>query len=442
MLSALASYAIEHLSLSLLLLGIGAVVLRWVPAQARHSWLFGALLVAVLGPLLPFAALAPEGASTQLLANSAPSGAAGGPGFKAGWAAALLGLWIAVGLLQLYRLLSAWRSANVLVLLSPRALDIEYRHADLLPPGTRVHLSAGFGPAVLGVWKPCIVLPAWLAAQLPREALRAVLSHEVEHIARRDPAWHALQRVVLAVFWWNPALARLARWLDQARELACDAGAAARTGDRLQYAEALLCVAGRQAPGQAPRSLAGLAMTGNAPLLEHRIDALLDSGRRRRGARAALNGVLALAMASAWATASTATPSVSVKTWERQPEPAREGLAAAGAEWERLSRSARAEHQQLSQSAQSEYERLSQAAQSEYERLSQTAQTRYEQLAHIAQSEPQRLSQTAQTRYEQLANIAQSENERLSQTARSRYEQLAHIAQTGHERLSQTAQTR
>ena len=398
MLSALVSYAIEHLSLSLLLLGIGAVVLRWVPAQARHSWLLGALLVAVLGPLLPFAALAPEGASTQLLANSAPSGAAGGPGFKAGWAAALLGLWIAVGLLQLYRLLSAWRSANVLVLLSPRALDIEYRHADLLPPGIRVHLSAGFGPAVLGVWKPCIVLPAWLAAQLPREALRAVLSHEVEHIARRDPAWHALQRVVLAVFWWNPALARLARWLDQARELACDAGAAARTGDRLQYAEALLCVAGRQAPGLAPRSLAGLAMTGNAPLLEHRIDALLDSdsGRRRRGARSAMNGVLALAMASAWATASTATPAVSVKTWERQPEPARAGLAAAGAEWERLSRSARAEHQQLSQSAQSEYERLSQAAQSEYERLSQTAQTRYEQLAHIAQSENERIARDAQ----------------------------------------------
>lgn len=403
MLSALVSYAIEHLSLSLLMLGMGAVVLRWVPAQARHSWLLGALLVAVLGPLLPFAALAPEGASTQWLANSAPSGAAGGPGFKAGWAAALLGLWIAVGLLQLYRLLSAWRSANVLVLLSPRALDIEYRHADLLPPGTRVHLSAGFGPAVLGVWKPCIVLPAWLAAQLPREALRAVLSHEVEHIARRDPAWHALQRVVLAVFWWNPALARLARWLDQARELACDAGAAARTGDRLQYAEALLCVAGRQAPGLAPRSLAGLAMTGNAPLLEHRIDALLDSdsGRRRRVARSAMNGVLALAMASAWATASTATPAVSVKTWERQPEPARAGLAAAGAEWERLSRSARAEHQQLSQSAQSEYERLSQAAQSEYERLSQTAQSRHEQLAQAAQAEHERLSHSAQVDYEQ-----------------------------------------
>ena len=434
MLSALVSYAIEHLSLSLLLLGMGAVVLRWVPAQARHSWLLGALLVAVLGPLLPFAALAPEGASTQLLANSAPSGAAGGPGFKAGWAAALLGLWIAVGLLQLYRLLSAWRSANVLVLLSPRALDIEYRHADLLPPGTRVHLSAGFGPAVLGVWKPCIVLPAWLAAQLPREALRAVLSHEVEHIARRDPAWHALQRVVLAVFWWNPALARLARWLDQARELACDAGAAARTGDRLQYAEALLCVAGRQAPGLAPRSLAGLAMTGNAPLLEHRIDALLDSdsGRRRRGARSAMNGVLVLAMASAWATASTATPAVSVKTWERQPEPARAGLAAAGAEWERLSRSARAEHQQLSQSAQSEYERLSQAAQSEYERLSQTAQTRYEQLANIAQSENERLSQTARSRYEQLAHIAQTGHERLSQTAQTRYDQLAQIAKSEH----------
>ena len=434
MLSALVSYAIEHLSLSLLMLGMGAVVLRWVPAQARHSWLLGALLVAVLGPLLPFAALAPEGASTQWLANSAPSGAAGGPGFKAGWAAALLGLWIAVGLLQLYRLLSAWRSANVLVLLSPRALDIEYRHADLLPPGTRVHLSAGFGPAVLGVWKPCIVLPAWLAAQLPREALRAVLSHEVEHIARRDPAWHALQRVVLAVFWWNPALARLARWLDQARELACDAGAAARTGDRLQYAEALLCVAGRQAPGLAPRSLAGLAMTGNAPLLEHRIDALLDSdsGRRRRGARSAMNGVLVLAMASAWATASTATPSVSVKTWERQPEPAREGLAAAGAEWERLSRSARAEHQQLSQSAQSEYERLSQAAQSEYERLSQTAQTRYEQLANIAQSENERLSQTARSRYEQLAHIAQTGHERLSQTAQTRYDQLAQIAKSEH----------
>lgn len=401
MFSAIASYALEHAWLSVLLLLVSAVVLRWVPAQARHPWLLGALLVAVLGPLLPFAGLAPEGAGRQALAASASSGAAGGSGVSAGWAAALLVLWIAVGLLQLYRLFSSWRSANVLLLLSPRALDIECRNADLLPPGTRVHLSAGFGPAVLGVWKPCIVLPACLAAELPREALRAVLSHEAEHIARRDPAWHALQRVVLAVFWWNPALGRVARWLDQARELACDAGAAARAGDSLQYAEALLCVAGRQPPGLAPRALAGLAMASNAPLLEHRIDALVASGRRRRGARSAMDGVLALAMASAWATASTATPAVSVKPWEREPERARAGLAAAGAQWERLSRSASAEHQQLSQTAQAEYERLSQAAQSEYERLSQTAQSKYEQLARAAQSEHERLSRFAQIAYEQ-----------------------------------------
>ena len=431
MLSALASYAMEQFLLSVLLLLVCAVALRWLPANARHPWLAGALVVAVLGPLLPFVGAASEGAGTQALAAIAPSGGGGGIGIGANWTAALLGLWGAIGLFQLHRLFAAWRSANLLAMLSPRSLEMELRHSDLLPPGTRVHLSAGFGPAVLGVWKPCIVLPARLAAQLTREALRAVIAHEAEHIARRDPVWHALQRVILAVFWWNPALARLARWLDQARELACDAGAAARAGDRLQYAEALLCVAGRQQPGLAPRSLAGLAMTSKAPLLEHRIDALLDSGSRRRGARSAMNGVLVMAMASAWATASTATPAVSVKTWEREPEPARAGLAAAGAEWERLSRSARAEHQQLSQSAQGEYERLSQAAQSEYERLSQTAQSRYERLARAAQSEHERLSQTAQSRYEQLARAAQSEHERLSRSAQIDYEQRLAAADRG-----------
>lgn len=409
MFSALASYAIEHFSLSVLMLVTGAVVLRWVPAQARYPWLLGALLVAVLGPLLPFATLAPEGAGIPLPACGAPSGASAGPAFEASWAAALLGLWISVGLARLHGLLSAWRRARVLALLSPRALDIEYRYADLLPPGTRVHLSAGFGPAVLGVWKPFIVLPAWLATQLPREAMRAVLSHEAEHIHRRDPAWHALQRVLLAVFWWNPILARLGRWLDQARELACDAGAAARAGDRLQYAEALLCVAGRQSPDLAPRSLAALAMTGKPPLLEHRIDALLHTGRRHWGARSAVNGVLALAMASAWAAAATATPAVSVKAWERQLDPTHAGLVAAEAAWESLSRSARAEQQHLAQSAQAQYERLSQGVQSEYERLSQSAQSGYEQLARAAQSEHERRSRSAQIDLERRLTAADEE---------------------------------
>ncbi|MBP6626250.1 MAG: M56 family metallopeptidase, partial [Arenimonas sp.] len=323
MTSVLVSYAIEHLFLSGLLLAVAAAVVRWVPAHARHPWLLGALVVAVAGPLLPLAAMLPGDAPTHLSSASALPRVAGGDiGLPSAWAAALLAVWASIGLVRMCRLAKAWRSAGVVARLSHRSLEIERQHADVLHRGTRVHLSPCFGPAVLGVLNPCIVLPARVAAQLPYEAMRAVIAHESEHIARRDPAWHALERASLALFWWNPAMAQLARWLDQARELACDAGAARRAGNRVQYAEALLCVA-VHARGAPPKpALAALAMASGTPLLEHRIDALLQPGHHRRGTRSAVGCLLALAMLSAWAAASTAAPAVRMPTTDLRADEA------------------------------------------------------------------------------------------------------------------------
>ena len=390
MASVLASYAIEHFFLSGLLLILGAAVVRWVPAHSRHPWLLGALLMAVLGPLLSVAIMAPVGGPTALLATGSPTvdAATGGRlGLDPTWVVVMLGLWGAVGIVRLCRLVASWRSASALARISPRSLEIERNFAGVLPRGARVHLSTSFGPAVLGVLNPCIVLPAQLVGQLSTGALRAVLAHEAEHIARRDPAWHALQRAALALFWWNPAMTRLAGWLDDARELACDAGASRRAGDSVQYAEALLCVAGQAQGAHAPRWLAGLAMASGTPLLEIRVDALLAPGRYAQRKQVAVSGLLAFAMMSAWAAASAATPQVRMSEPVDAWDPAID-VGTAQAEYERLTQAAQSEYERLSQSAQSEYERLSQEAQSGYEQLSQSARHEYEQALAAAERAP------------------------------------------------------
>ena len=186
---------------------------------------------------------------------------------------------------------------------------------------------------------------------------------------------------------------------------------------------------------------AGKRGASGSPLLELRIDALLEPERPPQGKRSALVGLLALAMLSAWAAASTATPEVrlSAPAGEWHPWAAANAPALASARQGEPA-AVQAGYERLSQTAQSEYERLAETAESEYERLSHTAQSEYERLSQTAQSEHERLSQTAQAEYERLDQLAQSEYERLSQAAQSDYEQRSQSDQGNYERAMAAAQ--
>jgi beta-lactamase regulating signal transducer with metallopeptidase domain len=89
--------------------------------------------------------------------------------------------------------------------------------------GVPVHITAGSrGPAVHGLLRTRICLPAGLEGLLSQRELDAVLLHEVTHAKRRDNLLGLIHEVAQCVLWFHPLL-----WLTSARvalyrELSCD----------------------------------------------------------------------------------------------------------------------------------------------------------------------------------------------------------------------------
>ncbi len=127
-------------------------------------------------------------------------------------------------------------------------------------------------PAALGLFWPCILLPASAATGLSPEHLRAVLAHELAHIRRHDYLVNFLQLIIEAFFYFNPAVWWLSRQVRVEREACCDAQAASVSGGAEDYAAALAWAA-RLAKAASP-SLAP-TFAGDAPS-----GALLDRARR------------------------------------------------------------------------------------------------------------------------------------------------------------------
>jgi uncharacterized protein (TIGR03435 family) len=144
-------------------------------------------------------------------------------------------------------------------------------------------------PAVLGIIRPAIVLPAdWRDWDLDK--LDAVLAHERSHILRRDPAVQLLSAIHRAILWHSPLSWYLHRHIVRAAEDASDDAAVAATRDPAAYAATLLEFIRRTAP-TAHHSIA-MARYG-AP--EHRIQRILDATTFSRGlTRRSLAAIIAV----------------------------------------------------------------------------------------------------------------------------------------------------
>jgi beta-lactamase regulating signal transducer with metallopeptidase domain/biopolymer transport protein ExbD len=99
-------------------------------------------------------------------------------------------------------------------------------------------------PAVTGLFRPVLLLPADLEESLAPEETRLVLKHELTHLQRGDLPLNALLCLLLALHWFNPLL-----WIAffksrQDREAACDAQVLRResTAQRVAYGHTLLKV--------------------------------------------------------------------------------------------------------------------------------------------------------------------------------------------------------
>ena len=143
----------------------------------------------------------------------------------------------------------------------------------------QVMLSDRIGmPMAVGYRRPAILLPRTLAGQLTEEELRHVLLHESAHLLRKDD-WIALaERVIRAVFFFQPAVYWIGRQIEREREIACDDWVIEQSGDSTPYAKSLARVAELGSAGWTPMLASG---AGQPKAIFSRVETLLDRTRNR-----------------------------------------------------------------------------------------------------------------------------------------------------------------
>ncbi|WP_254510174.1 M56 family metallopeptidase [Anatilimnocola floriformis] len=101
--------------------------------------------------------------------------------------------------------------------------------------------SSAVGPAVVGLWRPTIVLPNAVVEQKQIRDIELLLAHELVHIRRGD-LWIAMLQLVVQCLWWFHPLVRWAnQWLTRETERSCDEEVIGHLGcTPLAYARSLL----------------------------------------------------------------------------------------------------------------------------------------------------------------------------------------------------------
>jgi TonB family protein len=158
-------------------------------------------------------------------------------------------LWLGAGFVKLHR----WRrDAREFSGLAPR---LDALRAAVAPhAGLRLSSSLS-GPVTFGLRRPIILLPARFA-ELPPDIQEAIVCHELLHVRRRDWIVTVAEQAVRAALWFHPAVWWLIGQAQLAREQTVDREVVALTGNRHQYLNALLAMAGnRPALDLAPATL-------------------------------------------------------------------------------------------------------------------------------------------------------------------------------------------
>jgi len=160
-------------------------------------------------------------------------------------------------------------------------------------------------PIAVGIRHPAILIPA-VADTWSDDRRRAVLLHELAHVARQDCLTQRMAFAACALYWFHPAVWWAARRLQVERELACDDLVIAAGARAQDYAGHLLDIAYSFGPHRASAIAVGMA---RSPHLERRLLAMVDAARDRRvparAVRVALTvGVCALLIPLAGATTS------------------------------------------------------------------------------------------------------------------------------------------
>jgi hypothetical protein len=130
-------------------------------------------------------------------------------------------------------------------------------------------------PVTVGFLHPTVIFPEhW--RQWSRAQLDAVLTHEYEHVRRRDSLVQWLALLNRALFWFHPVAWWLERHLSALAEEACDYVVLARGHGPREYSDYLIDMARSVKRAGGRLNVAGMAMPGSS--LSRRIRQILEGG--------------------------------------------------------------------------------------------------------------------------------------------------------------------
>ena len=156
--------------------------------------------------------------------------------------------------------------------------------------GEEVYVSAGFGPALIGVARPSVVIPEWLFCASARAGSVAIL-HEREHARAGDHLALLYGALVVALFPWNPAVWWMVRNLRGAVEIDCDRRVIASGIPAGDYGKLLLAIG----VGQHKRWVFAPALIESRHSLERRLKVMAAKKMKLNPLRAATLAGLSLA---------------------------------------------------------------------------------------------------------------------------------------------------
>ncbi len=191
-------------------------------------------------------------------------------------------------------------------------LEILCRTLKITRPVELRQSEIGIVPFTVGIRKPVVVLPE-NSDRWPLEECRAVLTHELGHVARGDVFWQRLATFCCALYWFHPLVWFTARQLRIDREIACDDLVVLAGEEPSTYASVLLRLALKLKGRGALRPVLGCSVAmARHHEVKQRITAILDPKLLRkplgRAGTILLFAVTALGVALASAISPTEVP--------------------------------------------------------------------------------------------------------------------------------------
>ncbi len=163
------------------------------------------------------------------------------------------------------------------------------------PPPRLVQTGAVSSPALVGVFRPVLLIPRNGCETLSAEDWEHIFFHELAHYRRGDHWLHALQLLALCAHWFNPLVWLGFRYLRADRELAADEWALRHlaTDRPVAYGDTLLKVLTTQTPHELSPGLVGI-MEDSTQMKQRLRHIVAFTPRRLASSLAGIGIVLAL----------------------------------------------------------------------------------------------------------------------------------------------------